>query len=69
MSIQKAVKFLAITLFGLWVLQNMIIVGFKAVFGPLIVSPDATLLVGKLLATCASLVWNYLMYRKFVFNK
>lgn len=61
--------FLIITLFGLWVIQGIIIFGFKSVAGPLFDSADVTLFAGKLVATCASLTWNYLMYRKFVFIK
>lgn len=61
--------FLIITLIGLWGIQSAIIIIFKSVAGPAIANDGATLLAGKLLATCASLTWNYLMYRKFVFIK
>ena len=65
----KMVTFLAITLFGLWVLQPIIIAITKSILGSLISDVNTILLVGKLAATCVTLVWNYIMYRKFVFIK
>lgn len=60
--------FLIITLFGLWVIQP-IIIGLSV---PLLdnsgLASAAALLVGKLLATAVTLVWNYTLYRKFVFK-
>jgi len=61
--------FLVITLFGLWVIQPAVI----AVVAWLLASSDLSkpiiLLVGKLLATVATLIWNYILYSKFVFIK
>jgi len=61
--------FLIITLFGLWVIQPVIIEGIKFLIGPWFTNKYSVLLIGKLFATCATLVWNYLLYRKFVFQK
>ena len=49
--------FIIVTLFGLWVIQ------------PIIISLISNLLVGKILATAVTLVWNYLFYSRLVFKK
>ena len=70
---QKTVKhialFLIITIFGLWIIQPVIIELIKIVLEPLVANKFVVLLIGKILATIASLIWNYLMYRRFVFVK
>ena len=62
--------FIAVTLFGLWVIQNFIIWLLAPVittnFG---LSNEVATLVAKLFATVASLVWNYIMYDRVVFKK
>jgi len=63
------IYFLIITLFGLWVIQPVIIEGIRLLIGHLITNNFIVLLIGKVLATIASLIWNYLLYRKFVFKK
>jgi len=82
-SKKRIVYFIIITLFGLWVIQTIIIdwVGgllgiwfinsqpinwFGGLLGPWF-KKNIVLFLGKGLATASSLVWNYLMYRKFVF--
>lgn len=62
------IKFLVITLIGLWIIQPIIIWGFKSLFESIISQEYITLLAGKLLATCFTLVWNYLLYKKFVYK-
>ena len=49
--------FIIVTLFGLWVIQ------------PIIISLISNLLVGKIIATAVTLVWNYLFYSRLVFRK
>ena len=49
--------FIIVTLFGLWVIQ------------PIIISLISNLLVGKIIATAVTLVWNYLFYSRRVFKK
>jgi len=63
------IKFLAITLFGLWVIQPVIIFAVGLILSPLLHNGYIILLIGKLLATCVTLVWNYLLYRKFVYKQ
>jgi putative flippase GtrA len=61
--------FLIITIFGMWVIQPIIIELIKMALSPSVTNKYIVLLIGKILATIASLTWNYLMYRKFVFIK
>jgi len=65
----QVLQFLGITLTGLWVIQPVIIFAVKGIFGSFSVNSFVVLFIGKLLATCVTLVWNYLLYRKFVFKK
>ena len=66
---REIVLFVLVTLFGLWVLQSVVI----ALSVPLLVSfqinNSIALIVGKLIATVVSLTWNYLLYSKVVFKK
>jgi putative flippase GtrA len=62
------IYFLAITLFGLWIIQPIIIDGVGLLIKSS-VNSYVVLFIGKLLATGVTLVWNYLLYRKFVFKK
>lgn len=61
--------FTIITLFGLWVIQSIIIEGMTALLAPLLPSRDLVLLIAKIVATIASLVWNYTLYSRVVFKK
>lgn len=65
----QIIKFLVVTLFGLWIIQPVIIEGFKFISEPTGMSSGLTLLIGKILATGASLIWNYILYSRFIFNK
>lgn len=56
--------FIAVTIVALWVIQPLIIWGITAVIG----TNNLTLIFAKLVATVASLVWNYVMYSRFVFK-
>lgn len=60
-------RFLAITLFGLWVMQPIIIAITDVIFFQSVGKNNTMLLAGKLLASCFTLFWNYFMYKKFVF--
>lgn len=61
--------FIAVTIFGLWVIQPIIIAGFIAATESLAWEAAAVLFIAKIIATLASLVWNYLWYSKVVFKK
>ena len=61
--------FLTITLFGLWIIQPVIIEGARIVLNSLQINSYVILFAGKIMATIVTLIWNYLLYRKFVFIK
>ncbi|QQG50884.1 MAG: GtrA family protein [Candidatus Saccharibacteria bacterium] len=67
--VREIVFFVAITLFGLWVLQTVVIYVVTAAFSGLRIPDNLTLLIAKLVATVVSLVWNYTMYSRVVFTK
>lgn len=61
--------FLAVTLTGLWVLQPIIIWISTSALAPHITNETSLLFVAKMIATIASLIWNYLLYSRLVFKK
>ena len=61
--------FTIVTLFGLWVIQTIIIAAITPVFTNIGVNKPAALLISKLIATIASLIWNYTLYSRVVFKK
>lgn len=67
--IREVMLFIAVTLFGLWVIQNLIIwLLTPFIMGQLNLSSDVAIIIAKLFATVASLVWNYVMYDRVVFR-
>lgn len=68
-NISKMIKFLIITLIGLWLIQPVIISGIRFIIEPWMVNSDFILFIGKAIATIVTLIWNYLLYKKFVFIK
>ena len=66
---RQFIVFLVITLVGLWIIQPLIISGIEYIISGFALNSSFKLIIEKLFATVASLTWNYLMYRKFVFNK
>lgn len=67
-SKKQIINFLSITLVGLWIIQPIIIWITAALLYYAQLDDNIVLLSGKLLATSVTLVWNYLLYRKFVFK-
>ena len=67
--IREMLLFVIITLTGLWGLQTLIIALTHNPLTQLMGHTDVALLVAKLLATVASLTWNYLFYSRLVFKK
>lgn len=61
--------FLLITLIGLWVLQPIIITGVAWLLSGSTFPASIVLVIGKLLATVVTLIWNYLLYNRYVFKK
>lgn len=69
--VNQMVKFLSVTLVGLWIIQPIVIHVVKFNLQPLYISliPDVFIeLPPKLLATVISLLWNYILYKKVVFK-
>lgn len=60
--------FIVVTLFGLWVIQNLVILAVEWGLGTSGLSPYIILAIAKVLATGVSLIWNYVMYSRFVFK-
>lgn len=65
---RQFILFSIVTLFGLWVIQTAIIHFLTPVISE-IGNTDIALPTSKLIATIASLVWNYTLYAKVVFKK
>lgn len=67
--VREMVLFTLVTLFGLWVLQTIVINLTLPMFTTLFADQNIALLAAKLLATVVSLIWNYLFYSRLVFKK
>ena len=61
--------FIVVTIIGLWVIQPLIIAGLTPLLAGTGWSSNIILLITKLIATIASLIWNYLFYSRVVFKK
>ena len=57
-----------VTLFGLWVIQSAIIALLTPPIRGIVTNDTITLVIAKLIATLASLTWNYVLYSKVVFK-
>lgn len=61
--------FLGVTIIALWVIQPLVILAVTALLSPLGWNESVVLFIAKLVATVASLIWNYILYARFVFKK
>ena len=66
--VREMVLFTVVTLFGLWVIQGLIIHFLTPVIMNVGFTEELALLASKLVATVASLIWNYLLYSRVVFK-
>lgn len=66
---KQFVVFLIVTLAGLWVLQPIIIWLSTSALQSYISNQTSLLFVAKMIATVASLIWNYLLYSRLIFKK
>ena len=64
---KQFLPFLAVTLTGLWVLQPLVILAITQLLHA--IDQSLALFVAKLIATIVSLIWNYILYSRFVFKK
>ena len=67
--IREMVLFILVTLFGLWVIQNIVISTAMPIFENLLKNKRISLLLSKLIDTIFSLIWNFILYKKVVFKK
>ncbi|MDB5162016.1 MAG: sugar translocase [Candidatus Saccharibacteria bacterium] len=61
--------FIVVTMIGLWIIQPAIIYVIDGLLASTGWGPSLILLIAKLLASVASLIWNYLFYSRIVFKK
>jgi putative flippase GtrA len=61
--------FVIVTLFGLWVLQTIVIKIVTELLAGSHLPNGIVLLIAKLLATTVSLTWNYILYSRVVFKQ
>ena len=65
---KQFILFTLVTLFGLWVIQNIVIALTEPILLSAGLSGSASLFIAKSIATVVSLVWNYYFYSRAVFN-
>ena len=66
--VREMILFTVITLFGLWVIQSAIITLLTPPIQSIVTNDTITLVIAKLIATLASLTWNYILYSRIVFK-
>lgn len=66
---RQIVLFMLITLFGLWILQPIVITLTQDILKSSGLPAWTQLGFGKILATIVTLVWNYVLYSRVVFKK
>lgn len=66
---REIILFILVTLFGLWVLQTLVISLITSSLSYAHLPSGTTLFLAKAGATFVSLTWNYVLYSRVVFNK
>jgi putative flippase GtrA len=61
--------FVGVTIIGLWVIQPLVILGVSALLAGTGWNESVILFSAKIVATVASMIWNYLFYSRLVFKK
>ena len=61
--------FILVTVIGMWVIQPIVIWAVTHVLDPYIANKSIELFITKVIATVASLIWNYMLYSRVVFKK
>lgn len=61
--------FLLVTITGMWAIQPLVIWVVTSFLDNAALSTEGSLFIAKVIATIASLMWNYLLYSKLVFKK
>lgn len=63
------VLFIVVTVIGMWVIQPLVIWSVTNAVDSFIANHSLQLFIAKVIATGASLVWNYIFYSRLVFKK
>lgn len=66
--LREMTLFIVVTLFGLWVIQTGIIQWILPFATNTLHNKDVALFASKLVATVVSMVWNYILYDRLVFD-
>ena len=66
--IREMILFTIVTLFGLWVIQSVVIYLASGLLGNFISQENIVLFLAKVIATGFSLIWNFVLYKKVVFT-
>ena len=66
--VRELALFITVTLFGLWVIQGVIIYLITPPLAEFGLTDDLALLVAKLIATIVTMIWNYILYSRLVFK-
>lgn len=66
---RELVLFVIVTLFGLWVLQSIVLWLTTPWLEQIVGNHQYALVGAKLVATVVSMSWNYVLYTKLVFKK
>lgn len=61
--------FILVTVIGMWVIQPIVMWAVTQVLDPYIANKSIELFITKVIATVASLIWNYMLYSRVVFKK
>ena len=59
-NIKEFLSFTIITLFGLWVIQTLVIYIITSILSNILIS-NITLFIAKIIATIFSLIWNFVL--------
>lgn len=66
---REVLLFVVVTLFGLWVLQTIVIKITTLLLDSTPLSMPLILTIAKILAVIVSLTWNYMLYSRVVFKR
>lgn len=66
---RQILLFVIITLFGIWVIQPVIIMTIDQMIRDYAIADWQKLAIGKVLATGVTLFWNYVLYSRVVFKE
>lgn len=66
---RQFILFVVVTLIGLWLIQPLVIAGVSWLLAGSTLAEPIILFIAKIIATVASLIWNYVFYSRLVFKK